>query len=188
MESQPPINEWDQVETVSSGQVRRAAWFVWGVGMLQAVLFGCGAASSMVAAAMPYEDLLAEMQKQGHDTTPFEQMGPEFFAILAGTLFFLGFLPGVAYLVLGFFVHKGNQRVMEFTLLLLLTQALVIGLVFLTGAAGSLFALDPIALTSNVLLFGTPFAVLCVTILQVYRARQEVSNAIGPNIDPWNNP
>lgn len=163
-------SEWDEPDR-SAAAPRRAATLLWIIGGVQIVVFGsCSViygilsllTADQVAAMAPGNDTLVRQFEQVHPALP----------VMAVMLLVLGFLPGLAYLVLAFGVRRGRRHPMLFAQLLLITQLIVFGVLFAHAAIVAVMNRDPLQLTVAILVLGTGIALLAFGLYWVYQSRQ----------------
>lgn len=160
--------------------------FLWIVAALEMTGFGCCSVAMAVASFVPADQLQEQLQENpAAAEITVEQLRA---IMLPGAIVFLvlGFLPGVAYLILGFFVRQGKTIAINFALLLLITQIIVFGIMMLAAVAQALIAGNPVQFTSNLLILGTLLAMLVATMRWLLRARNFQSQVLGEQSDPWN--
>jgi hypothetical protein len=122
------------------------------------------------------EELVGSRSQPGDVDAFMEQyraMAPHLRAI-AVTLLLLGFLPGLAYLVLGFAVRSGRRWASVTAFVLTGTQALVLGLIFLLNLLGALLSGSAGAVAAAVMIWGALAGLLAYTawtLLGVVRGR-----------------
>jgi len=179
--------EWDQPKATGFAHPpTKAAWFVWIIGLLQVVLLGCCSTAYLTLSLLPEDQLKEAIEQQTSDPAITEAFNQDMFRMVAGLCFFLGFVPGVLYLILGFGVQKSKPNWTSFTILLLITQAIVLGVLTLAGIAQGLFTGNPSMVTLNLLLMGTPLLILGYTIYFVRKAANYNRDTLGTSSDPWN--
>ena len=137
------------------------------------------------ALSLVSEEQFAEAAaKQGADQAALDAVrkgGPMFALIFV----VLGVAPGVAYFVLAFFVRKRKRGAITTSMALAVTQAIVIGVIFLSGLAQAVLAANPVALTTNCLVFGTPLALLGAAIYWLFRTQSPDLPQRVEARDPW---
>lgn len=165
----------------------RAALFLWIVGGLQAVFFTSCAACMGIAALLPadqWQEVLAQQnQSLPQGVTPSQFQGA--MLPLAVLMFVLGVLPGIAYIVLAFFVRKAKPGAINLALLILITQMVVLGVMFLLNVGTGIVAGAPIQITVTVLTQGSLLAILFATARWLFKARSYGTEVIGQESDPW---
>ncbi len=190
---------WDQPRRRSFHDVlRRAAKALWFLGTVEAVVFGYLTLSMLAIAALPEAELrqrIAEMQETStmdpamvEAAMQFKSMAMPFSAALA----LFGFIPGVAYIVLGFYVRRGRATAVNFSLLMIVTQGIVVGVLLMAGVLASIQQMSPGVLTAYVLLLGTPMALLVFAGLSLMRSRallaegaQDPEGGDRDDLEPW---
>ena len=85
-------------------------------------------------------------------------------------------------------VRAGKAAVITFTLLLLFTQAIVIGVLLLANVGAALAQGDPMAVTANVVLFGSLLGLMIAAIRALMNVRHYHEDVLGEQSDPWNQP
>lgn len=103
----------------------------------------------------------------------YRQAAP-YLRALAATFLILGFLPGLAYLLLGFPVQRGRRPAAVAAFVLTGTQAIVVALIFLLNLLGGLVSGNPGGITAAVLIWGSLTGLLIYTawtLLRVVRER-----------------
>lgn len=180
----PQTSEWDTAPP-SNVAAHRASLFLWIVAAIE--LFGCACMSAMFAAisVLPDAQFAEAAAQQGADMAQMETVrkaGP----MLAVVFIILGIVPGIAYAILAFFVRKRKSAAVTISLVLAVTQAIVLGIIFLTGLAQGILGANPVALTTNFVMFGTPLALLGAAIYWLYRTQSPAAAAhhLEPR-DPW---
>jgi len=182
-------NEFDQggwlSQATGDSLRRQAAVWVWAIGSVQAVLFGCCGVSVAWMSIIPIEEL------QITDPAQFEVISKVYSmsGAVAAMIFFLGFAPAVAYLAMGFAVRAGRKLAIDASTLLAITQAIVFGLIFVVNVAAGLVQGSPAAITGTVLTFGTPLVLLVYGIRCLWRLRRfDHVDRDEQDTDPWNEP
>lgn len=157
---------------------------MWIISAIQ--VLGCSCMSAMfVAIAFISDEQFAEAAaKQSADPAAIDAVrkgGP----MLALVFVILGVAPGVAYFVLAFFVRKRKRGAVTASMALAITQAIVFGVIFLSGVLQGITTANPVALTMNFLVFGTPLALLGATIYWLYRIQSPAAARPVEPRDPW---
>ncbi len=182
---------WDEPQRIGQAILfRRAAGAVWLLGVLEALVFGYFTLGALALSMLP-EDELRKVLADAQDPTVIDMVVQQrwVFLPIAGSLALFGFVPGITYIVLGFFVRNARQAAISFALLIVLTQAIVVGVMLLAGVLGSIVQADPSALTVYILLMGTPMAMLVFTGMKLMQARtaHQAPDAGDDNeVEPWN--
>lgn len=185
-------NEWDQLPgpmpSVGVTPPLRAAILLWIVGPLQMAIFGCCGSVYATMAMIPYEEFLKLFeQHQPHMADQADQIHP-LLPAFAVSMLVLGFLPGVAYLLLGFGVRKAKPAAINFAQMIALTQGIVLAVFFLLLLAGAVQTGSPMTLTFVLILIGTPLAILGVAFYWLQKAKRYRDDVLSADDDPWNNP
>jgi len=155
--------------------LRRGSLLLWFIGGVQTVFFGWFTISLLVMANIPEEVLREQLfERQPPDTVEQLMQFHPAFSIMAATVFFLGALPGVTYIVLGFLVRRGRSGAINFAALILITQAIVVGVLLLANVVAGVMEMNPAFVTVNILVFGTPLAILAYVVISLLRARRAV--------------
>jgi len=164
---------------------RRAALLVWALAAVGLIAFGCCSTALSLWAGRSQDELKQALPQW--DADQLAQLYPLLWP-MAILVFVIGFLPGLIYLIAGFGVRSGRALPTNLALLLTITQAIVWGVLFLSGVFQAVRMGSPTNLTVNVLTFGSFLALLGFTIhwlLRAKRARQESAELA---TDPWNDP
>lgn len=162
---------------------QKAARWVWTVGVLEMAAGGC-ATTCLGSLATQTKESLLEQAGPEFPAAQFELVYP-WLAPTAILIFVLGFLPGLVYVLLGFGVKAGRMGQVTFALVLALTQVIVLVFLGLSHVAGAWIAADPCALTSGVVLFGSPIFLLAVTLQWLLRAQRLHRQIQHEETDPW---
>jgi hypothetical protein len=176
---------WDQRPNNGPDPAFRAALFVWLMAAVNIVVFGCLSISFGVFSRLSKE----EMEKMLPQLTA-EQLSQIYPLLLpmAVVVFVLGFLPGVVYLITGFWVRRAHPTGIGLALLLVFTQLIVVGVVLLLDIAAAVVNRDPAAITVNTLTLGSYLAILIFTIRWLLRARGTAGHSNPESPEPWNDP
>ena len=168
-----------------NGLRQRAAVSVWVIGAVQTVAFGCCSALMGMVAMVPLEHF-----RTVTDLKVFEQLAGVYPLLgdAAMTGFVLGFLPGLAYLALGFAVRVGRGFSTEVAMVLAATQLVVFGTVFVSNLVVAVTGHSPSAATVNILTLGSLLALLGYGIRCLWLARQSRHGDWDESTDPWNDP
>ncbi len=139
--------------------------------------------SLFIAAAMPIEQFVDNYSQY----LPADQLASKHHELphWALSILFLGLLPGIALIYLGFGIRKGRARPTQIAVGLAVMQIAVLAVLVLDAIVTAISGADPLAVTAAVLVRGTPLAILigCVRIL--LRARLAQSEAVDLHVDPW---
>lgn len=171
-------SEWDVLPADGAGGAHgpargRAAIWLWVIGGLEVVLFSCLATAFAVFGAMAWSEIettFAAQDMPGDVVEMYRSIHPHAGKLALG-LSLIGVLPGLAYLVLGFLVRAGGARAALVASVLLLTQAVVVGLYGALSVFGALTTGQPGMVTMMVLMYGTSAALLVMALRSVNAAR-----------------
>jgi hypothetical protein len=196
----PPHHDWPRADPltpyVDPGDERprrRAARLLWITGTVLCVVFGSCAGWMWVLDGFSPEEVerfLRRSQAEDVDAlmNQYHQIAP-YLGALAMTLLVLGFLPGLAYLLLGFPVRRGRRPATVIAFVLIGMQTLVVGLMCLLNLLGALIAGNPGGATMAVLMWGSLLALLIYTawwLLQALRGHPAPLTADPPDgREPW---
>lgn len=175
----PSSSEWDQPPADSMTQpAGRAAIQLWILAIVELLMFGCLSATFGVFAALP-ESVIRNALPPGQITeeqlqTLLEAKGMA--VAIALTLFVLGVIPAIAYVVLGFFVRLSKPGAIGTALLLTITQCIVLGVLFLQGVVMAVMQHNPSQFTADCLTFGTVLVLLGYAVKWLLRAKASLSN------------
>jgi len=160
-----------------------AAKLVWIIGAIQALVFGCCTTSMAIVATIPPEQL-----EQMTDPATFDQFtrAMPLFLPVAITVFVLGFVPGVVYLIAGFGVKAGKPPATSLALVLMTTQSIVLGVLLLNAVVAAVASHRPADLTLGVLTHGSLLVLLGFGIHRLWRVKQYNQNHLEEQTDPWN--
>lgn len=187
---EPAREPWDELEddaAESTAVAQTASVWLWALGALQVLVFGCCTASIAITAQMPLEAFQQEVA--AYELPP--QQAAELHGMLhysALIVLLMGFLPGVAYLICGFGVRRGKRTAIGLALLLAITQAIVFGVMGLYSLAAAAMAANPVAFTVNFVTFGTILGVLGAAIYWLTKALRFQPTTDADTTDPWNDP
>ena len=193
MDPGPGLNSWNVPPQMRGmNPRRRAAYFVWGVGIVEILLFGCCSLGAILARSMPLADLQADFAARNPQVS-HEQLNQlaQIYQLawpLAVLFLVVGFLPGLAYALLGFGVRKGRPISTNTALLLAITQTIVFGVIFAVNVAGAVMSENLPALTANFIGFGSLLMVLGFTIFWLFRAKTIPGGNPDQDFEPWNDP
>lgn len=166
-----------------SGTHTQAAILVWILGSLQILLGGC---LSMVVAALavtPLDELLTHLTPVQREV--IEKVHPSL-PIAAVLLLLFTVVPGVTYLVLGFFVRLGHRISTRLTLGLAIAQAGLLVLVLAINMLGSIISRDPLSIVGSLIIYGGLLAYLIVVIRTLLRLKAGGSDDLwDTQTDPW---
>ena len=182
----PGYNEWDMLaHGTSSGAAQRAALFTWIVAGVELVLFGGCSAAIAIISTVPLE----ELRKMG-DPAQIDQIAQIYpmLGAIAVVMFIFGFLPAIAYLILGFGVRAGKPLSITVTLVLAMTQCTVFGVLFINNTLASVQRGDPATLMLNVVTLGSLVGLLGYTARLLWQMKQQANNNRAIHTDPWNEP
>ncbi len=154
---------------------------MWFLGGLQTLLFGCCSTGYGILAVVPLEQLKQMPNMNPTTASQLDHIHP-WAGAAALALFLLGFCPGVAYLILGFFVKKQRPGPLLASLILVFAQTLVLGVVGLLSILGAVMQGDPMALTICLIFFGTPLLLQGFTIYYLFAAKS--GRPAAPH-NPW---
>ncbi len=161
MPAQPPA--YDPLQPVPAsgssdpGALRSAAW-LWIVGGLEMLSITCCLLGFAVILVVPASEFVG----QGMSATQAQQLNtlkPVLPLIMLGIML-LGFVPGLCYVILAFLVRRGRHRPTLVCRGLLLTQAILLGLMLLNILLGALAQANPWALVLGCFMLGLPLALL----------------------------
>lgn len=181
----PDHQPWDQPPAAQPEPARRAALLLWLLGAVDLVVFGCCSVAFSIAASGPQSQLQVAAPRLPPEM--IAQVYPLLWP-MAILVFVLGFLPGVAYLLTGFGVRAGRRPPTMIALLLVTTQTIVWGVLFLTSVFQSLRAGSPTDLTVQFLTLGSYLTLLGFTLVWLLRARQAGRGDQQESSEPWNDP
>lgn len=186
MNTHPGLDQWHLAPDHGSPNLRhRAAVITWIIGSVQSVLFGsCSALTTWAARLRPDELQGITNPEQLEQFSKFHPM----LGHVAITLFVLGVVPGIVYLMLGFAVRTGSTIATGTALVLAITQSIVLGTIFIHNVLTAVLAHDPVMLTVNALTLGSLLALLGFGIRSLWLARQCDRDNLEAQTDPWNNP
>lgn len=162
---------------------RRAAIWVWVIGAMQLMLSSCFLLMFAALALIPPQMLLNEMHGQysaDEIALIYQAVWPSIIVLGLG-----GSLPGIVYLALGFAVWAGRRPAIITAMVMVITQCIVLGLLLVTQVVAAVLTADPAALTSGVLLFGTPLAVLGRGWFWLHRHNRLHRHHADQLTDPW---
>lgn len=170
-DSKPGFNKWD-VPAAPAGICRQASNGVWLIGAVETAVFGFCVAVMAVLASLPPEQFeeFADQASIEHLT-----LHQPVFVEVAVTLFVLGVLPGVAYLLLGYPVRQENSLGITAALVLAMTQCMVFGLLLLRNLVATLIEHDPAATTLQILTLGSLLLLLGCGAYRLWQARRHVN-------------
>ncbi len=177
-------NEWDAPPPGAASPLR-AAVITWIIGAGQTFLFGLGTVIYGLMALLPEERLHELVRGQNLPEEQLTLLQPWLMAAFALCCLLLGFIPGVAYVLLGFGIHRGKRLAFESTQMLLLTQAIVLGIFLLLGVSQALAAGSPRHVTLNIVVLGTPLALLITGIRWVAAAKRQLAYQTHAGQEPW---
>ncbi len=162
----------------------RAAVYLWWLAAVEMGLSGLGALLMVAASAVPVNELTAELPADQIEL--FLEIRPLLIPLALGVLV-LGFVPGLAYAVLGFAVRTGRRWAINTALVLSATQLLVAGVLCAFAILGAIVTLDPVAVTVSVLFYGSPTLLLafCVRLLMASRRTTRATSMWEDEGDPW---
>ena len=176
-----PPNEWDAASEVAYNPARRAAIFVWVLGVLSVVAFGFGTLLFLLLTALPAESFLQAIP----ELTPEDLEEIRSSARIVALLFVvLGFAPGIAYIFFGFGVRKSQATPTKLAATLALTQLIIWGVILMANLVVAARASQPAAITLQVLTLGTFLALLGYTLHCLREAARAIRE---PNTnESWN--
>lgn len=197
----PPSHDWPADDPLTpfvnpdgdDRSRRRAARLLWLTGAILCVVFGsCAAGMWMFDSFTPAEVEQILRKSQTGDVNTFmeqyRQVAPHLRAI-AVMLLLLGFLPGLAYLYLGFPVQRGRRSAAVAAFVLTGTQTLVVTLICLLNLLAALMTGNPGGATMTVLIWGSLAGLLAYTawtLLRVVRSRAAPAGTDPPDgREPW---
>jgi len=166
----------------------RAAIWVWIVGAVETVVFGCMGCALSVAALTPLnklEEILADHPMR--ENIDLEQ-GYKMLWMVAVLFIVLGLMPGIAYLALGFAVKARKAALTNFALMLLMTQSIVWGLILVINVGSGFVNGSPAEVTLSVLTLGTLVVLIVVAIRTILSIGPAELGASAEHSDPWNTP
>lgn len=184
MQEDPSFND-TLITTTSSQDLsdRRGARWVWWIGGIQGVLCGWMVLSLTTAATMSPEDFAALSKPQ----VPAEHLAlihPMLWPLALSTCV-LGFLPGLAYIYLGFGVRKGRTLPARISIGLSVIQAILLGVFLVSSIVSAILEAAPAKLTLSVLVLGTPLIVMIYCTRALLRTRLVQTFAAETDVDPW---
>lgn len=165
---------------------------LWICGSVLSVVFGTCAGWAGLMAIQPMSKVERWLKASGAPNAEallqqFGQLAPHL-PTIAATLAVLGFLPGVAYLILGFPVRRGRRAPAITAFVLSGTQTLVAGLMLVGGLLAAMIAASPLDMTLVVLTWGSLTGLLTYTawrLLRVIRGNATSPNRITSIHEPW---
>jgi len=160
---------------------RRAARLTWVTGAIQVLLATCCMGSLWAIMNAPPEQVAAQDRAAAQQIEMIRQDGP---ALAIGVLV-IGLGPGLACLLLGFPLRRGGRGAATALMALLLTQALVTGLMLAGGLLGAVQQGNPVRFTMSALLLGSALGLLLTTFVAVYRARSVAGAEADLEQEPW---
>jgi len=172
-------------DDASSGP--RAATLMVVAGALELVCFGLLALCCLSVAVTPLEELQSKMQLPPAQLTQMSQV-KESAVPMAVTLVLMGVVPGLAYLGLSLGVRRGRYVSTQISMLLVATQMIVLGLMFLAVALESMMQLNPVVLTFNVITLGSLLMLLAFIFKHLMQARIGAKLALRSDREPWDSP
>lgn len=186
----PPGNDWSTAPSAGSAtwsrSRTRAAVLLWVLGGIELVGFGCCAGMFTFLAMAPLQllqDIIAQQPMPEQFTVEqFKSWMP----MIATTVMVLGVVPALVYLTAAFGVKAGKAAACNLALVVLLTQGIVLGVMLLSSIAVSIMAKSPLDLTVNVLMFGTPLALIVASIRALLQTREHSEDDMSEQTDPWN--
>lgn len=177
------FSDWDTAARPDVEQARRrAAKLLWVTGAVEAAAFGCCVTSMAIVSVMP-GDLLQEAA----DAQTYEQVMQlrPMLGFWAVTVFVLGFVPAVAYLILGFAVRTGRDAATTTALVLALTQFIVFGVLMIGNTVSAISTHSPADFTKSALTLGSLLVLLGLSIHSLWQARLLNHQSSQELTDPW---
>lgn len=164
----------------------RAATMLLVAGLLEVAGFGLLVLSCISAATMSLEEMqqLKLDASQMELITNFKKIAwPTAIAITV-----LGVAPGIAYIALSIGVRASRYVATQIAMLLIATQFIVFGILFLASAGEAMMQMKPAMLTLNVVTLGTLLMVLAFTFQNLMRARIAAKLKLTSDKEPWDSP
>ena len=184
--SEPGPSEWDlPPQREDDAAPHRSAKWVWIVGGIETILFGCCSIFLALTASVP----LDELEKMA-DPAQFEMIrqAHPMLRTVAITTFVLGFVPGVAYLILGFGIKAGQPLPMTIALVLTMMQCIVFGILLINNILSATQVGHPLGVTVNIVTLGSLVGILGYTTHLLWQVKQLTRTNMPVNDDPWNKP
>ncbi|MCC6580318.1 MAG: hypothetical protein IT440_07730 [Phycisphaeraceae bacterium] len=168
-------------------RLSRSVVFLWIIGGLEVVFCGFLSLMSLIIyATVSIEQFQSILKDNPEAVEAIRPHYPNIMVWVFWAMLFLGVAPGLILLGMGFALRKGLNWAVSVSLLLLVTQSLVLALYLLVSIIQALMMGSPAALTANVLLYGSPMLVLLAGIQALWRTRQSRSDIRSIHCDPWN--
>ncbi len=187
MNSDPYTDPWNlpPIGVKARNLCRRAAAITWLIGAVQAVFFGTCTAVTAWAALLPLDQLRRVTSHEQFEQ--FSNIRPMLGAAVV-TVGVLGFVPGVAYVILGFGVRRGHTAATRVVLVLATTQVIVFGTVFVHNVLTAIRTRNPTVLTFNAATLGSLLVLLGLAIRRLWFVSRFCRDQLETHTDPWNNP
>ena len=160
-------NEWDDPDNLEivigdGGRLaKRASVLIWVIAGLELLMGGCLACAFGAIVLTPTDQIIQQAQGQ-FTLDQISEIKDKAPAITIGVVI-LTVVPAVCYLVLGFFIRRGNKVSIWIAAILTLAQTIILGLMTVFVVINTLMIADLISVTMVLILYGTPVVVLGYT-------------------------
>ncbi|MDX1682153.1 MAG: hypothetical protein R3336_03435 [Phycisphaeraceae bacterium] len=158
---------------------RRAALLCWLTGAMEILIFGCCAGVFAMFGQFSAEQFPPEQHEQ---FKLIQQIAP----LVAVAVVVMGVLPGLIYVGLGFAVKAQKTWAVVTGLIFAIGQAFMLGLMLLYSLVNAVMMMDPVSFTLNVIVIGSPLALLVFLAYWLMKAFSGPSAQ--PQANPWDPP
>lgn len=175
-----------------TGSPKTAAIFLWILAVLQLLACGCMSFGLMfLKQAMPLSEFLNQAKTQSHSPEQLQVIQTIYEAapVLGLVCLFVGGLPAIAYLILGYFVQKPNQIASIISIVMLGIQSLFLVLMVLSSVAQAAVTGQIPALVISLLMFALPVGLHGLTLYHLFKIARPNRSAVQSNgthdAEPW---
>ena len=189
---QPPIEPWQMASASQTNAPKTAATFLWVLAGLLILFSGLMSLGLIfLKQAMPLNEFLKQAQAQSQSPEQLEMIKTIYEAapILGWVCLFVGGLPAIAYLILGFFVQKPTPIASIICIVMLSIQSLFLLLMVLSSIAQAVVSGQIPALVMSLLMFALPVGLHAITLYHLSKVANPNRSALQSNVphgaEPW---